>query len=208
MFSRHPCHYFLYFSMLMLFLGACSSNTDDQPTPTVPVVATPDLALATPQAVVVEGPLGSIPDIPSVLIVSSRQSKTALAAFLKTTPEQLDWVNPRLPDPVSPGTLIVIPSIYRSEGEPLAAIAQKTGLAEEMLRAANPKLGATDTVSAGTVLAMPVLYIVPADTLLSSAVQTLETSKEALLSATPKLANSEEIRAGTVLVVPLESGQQ
>ena len=51
-------------------------------------------------------------------------------------------------------------------------------------------------------LAVPVLYIVPEDTLLSSTAQTLETSDEALLSANPQLAGQEEITAGTLLVVP------
>lgn len=193
----------------LLFLSvACGGNANNEPKAAEPAVAPPDPAVATPQAVLAEAPLGAIPDIPSVLIVSSRQSKVALAAFLKTTPEQLDWVNPGLPDPIIPGTLIVIPPIYRSEGEPLASVAEKTGLSEEVLRAANPRLGDADTVADGAVLAMPALYIVPADTLLSSTAQTLETSNEALLSANPELADSEEIRAGTVLVVPPESEQQ
>ena len=207
MFPLHVSYLSLLVGVSLFLLVGCGNNPTNQSQPTEPAVATPDLALATPQAVLAEGPLGAIAEIPNVLIVSSRQSKVALAAFIKTTPEQLDWVNPGLPDPIVPGTLIVIPPIYRSSGETLSAVAQKTGLPEEVLRAANPKLGNEETVAAGKLLAMPALYIVPADTLLSSTVQTLETSNEALLSANPGLANSEEIRAGTVLVVPPESGQ-
>ena len=51
-------------------------------------------------------------------------------------------------------------------------------------------------------LAVPALYIVPEDTLLSSTAQTLATSDEALLSANPQLAGQEELTAGTLLVVP------
>jgi len=208
MFPRHMGDLSFLFALFLFLMVACGDQSNNQLQPTEPAVAPPDPMLATPQAVLAEGPLGSIPDIPTILIVSSRQSKAALAAFIKTTPEQLDWVNPGLPDPIVPGTLIVIPPIYRSPGETLAAVAQKTGLPEEVLRAANPRLGNEEIVAAGKVLAMPALYIVPADTLLSSTAQTLETSNEALLSANPALANRDEIRAGTVLIVPPESDHQ
>ena len=123
-------------------------------------------------------------------------------AFLKTTPDQLDGVNPGLPDPVAPGTLVVIPPVYRASGETLSDISKKTGLAEDLLRAANPQLGGKTILPEGTVLAVPALYVVTEDTLLSSAAQRLATSDQALLSANPQLAGQKAITAGTLLVVP------
>ena len=88
---------------------------EPQSTPAPTAAATPSPLLATPQVTSAEEPLqGKIPDIPNVFVVGARQSKAALAAFLKTTPDQLDWVNPGLPDPVAPGTLVVIPPVYRA----------------------------------------------------------------------------------------------
>jgi len=57
------------------------------------------------------------------------------------------------------------------------------------------------------VLAVPTLYIVPEDTLLSSAAETLETSSEALLSANRSLPAVRD-RGRRVLVVPLETEGQ
>ena len=192
---------------LLLFLAlfvACGENATAQPT--AQAVATPDLLQATPLPVLAEEPLqGQIPDIPTIFVVTARQSKALLATFLKTTPEQLDWVNPGLPDPLLPGTLVVIPPIYRTNGETFSEVSQKTGLPEKQLRAANPKIGATETLTKGIVLAVPPIYIVLEDTLLSSASATLQTSDDALLSANPQLAAQDKILAGSVLVVPLES---
>lgn len=185
-------------------LATCKANAPEQPPkPTPTTAATSSALLATPQMASAEEPLqGQIPDIPNVFVVAARQSKSALAAFLKTTPDQLDWVNPGLPDPVAPGTLVVIPPVYRTSGETLSDISKKTGLPEDLLRAANPQLGGKTVLPAGTVLAVPALYIVPEDTLLSSAAQRLETSDEALLSANPQLAGQKALTAGTLLVAP------
>jgi len=194
-----PLHRLYRSLVLIVLLAACGNGATREPAQIA--IATPDPLLATPQPVLAEGPLqGQIPEIPNIFIVPSRQSKPALAAFLKTTPEQLDWVNPGLADPIAPGTLVLIPAVYRTSGETLSEVSQKTGLSEDLLRAANPNLKAGETLE-GKVLAVPALYIVPADTLLTSTAATLATSSEALLSANPELAAREEIVAGTVLVV-------
>lgn len=204
-----PLHRSYLSFALILLLAACGNGATSAPTPAQTAIATPDPLLATPQPVLADGPLqGQIPEIPNIFIVPARQSKPALAAFLKTTPEQLDWVNPGLADPIAPGTLVVIPPIYRMAGETLSEVSQKTGLSEELLRAANPKFVEGETSSTGTDLAVPALYIVPQDTLLSSMAVTLATSSEALLSANPELADHDEIMAGTILVVPPESEER
>jgi hypothetical protein len=205
-----------YLSLILVafiaVLAACGVTTpESQPTstpepqaaPASIAAAPPSSLLATPQKASAEEPLrGQIPDIPNVLVVAARQSKAALATFLRTTPQQLDWVNPGLPDPVAPGTLVVIPPIYRASGETLSDISQKTGLPEDLLRAANPHLGGETVLPERTMLAVPALYIVPEDSLLSSTAQRLATSDEALLSANPQLAGQQELVAGTLLVVP------
>ena len=173
--------------------------------PTQATAGAVNVLLSTPQpAPTAEPLLGKIPDIPNVFIVAARQSKASLATFLKTTPAQLDWVNPGLPDSVTPGTLVVVPPIYRTSGETLSEVSQKTGLPERQLRAANPQLGGIQALPSGTVLAVPALFIVPENMPLSGAANRLETTRDALLSANPELAGREEIAAGRVLVVPLE----
>ena len=62
----------LLLSGLLFFSVACGGNANNAPKATEPAVAPPDPAVATPQSVPAEAPLGAIPDIPSVLIVSSR----------------------------------------------------------------------------------------------------------------------------------------
>jgi LysM repeat protein len=198
-----------YPTFILVLCLALLAGCEAQPMPTpiaeaIPTVSPPEPILATPQLTLAEEPLkGVIPDIPDVFVVPHRQPKRALAAYLKTTPEQLDWVNPGLPDPVLPGTLIVIPPIYRTvQGETLADVAQKTGLPEEVLLTANPGRGTQEALADGTILAVPRLAIVPADTLLSATADVLQVDMEALLSANPELAGQEQIRAGSVLVVP------
>jgi LysM repeat protein len=208
MFPIHSVRFAGLLAAACLLLTACGDNPVTPPQATPAIVATPDPRLATPVTVLADEPLqGAIPEIPSIFIVPSRQPKVALATFLKTTVEQLDYVNPGLPDPVVPGTLVAIPLTYRPAGETLAEVAQKTGVPEATLRAANPKLAEGEALE-GKILAMPAIYIVPADTLLSSTVDTLQTSQDALLSANPELSDQEEIRQGTVLVVPPESEQR
>ena len=200
----HRAGHVVIAAALAAVLAACGGKTpEQQPKPTPTSAATASPLLATPQKAAAEEPLqGQIPDVPNVFIVGARQSKAALASFLKTTPDQLDGVNPGLPDPVTPGTLVVIPPVYRASGETLSDISKKTGLAEDMLRAANPQLGGKTVLPEGTVLAVPALYIVTEDTLLSSAAQRLATSDQALLSANPQLAGQKAITAGMLLVVP------
>lgn len=170
-------------------------------------VATPILALATPLPVGTEMPLQAAEVMaPETWIVPALQPKQALAVYLKTTVEQLDWVNPGLTDPVAPGTLIAIPPSYRvSSGESLSSIATNTGLPADILQAANPKLSATGDLSPGTVLAVPPIIVMQEAVSLEAAAASLDASGDALLSANPDLANSSAIQAGTVLVLPPES---
>jgi LysM repeat protein len=143
---------------------------------------------------------------PETWIVPALQPKQALAVYLKTTVEQLDWVNPGLTDPVAPGTLIAIPPSYRvSSGESLSSIATNTGLPADILQAANPKLSATGDLSPGTVLAVPPIIVMQEAVSLEAAAASLDASGDALLSANPDLANSSAIQAGTVLILPPES---
>ena len=199
----HRAYLSLILVAFIAVLAACGVTTpEQQPKPTPTSAATASPLLATPQKVAKEPLQGWIPDVPNVFVVGARQSKAALASFLKTTSDQLDGVNPGLPDPVAPGTLVVIPPVYRASGETLSDISKKTGLAEDLLRAVNPQLGGKTILPEGTVLAVPVLYVVMEDTLLSSAAQRLATSDQALLSANPQLAGQKAITAGTLLVVP------
>ncbi len=143
---------------------------------------------------------------PETWIVPALQPKQVLASYLKTTVEQLDWVNPGLADPVAPGTMIAIPPGYRvSAGESLSSIATNTGLPADMLQAANPKLSATGELSPGTVLAMPPIMVMQETTSLAAAAASLDASGAALLSANPDLAGSDAIEAGTVLILPPEA---
>jgi hypothetical protein len=215
MFPMHRYYLVFLFFALLFAPAACTSRATREPELTQPVqpdqppVATADPLLATPLPVLGEQPLqGRIPEIPTIFIVPSRQSKLALAEFLKTTPEQLGWVNPGLPDPIVPGTLVVIPPVYRTGGETLSEIAQKTGLSEELLWATNPQLEDNEPLVDGMILAVPALYIFSNDTPLSSAAATLGTSDEALLSANPELAAQKSVLAGTVLVVPPKSEER
>ena len=172
-------------------------------------VATPDPGIDPPPLPGAEGPLqGSIVEIPEIWIVPSQASKEDLAAYLKTTVEQLDWVNPGLAQRVAPGTLIAIPASYRiSAGESLSAVAAITGLPEDLLHTANPNLSAVGPLPIGTVLSVPPIIIMPEATSLSATATSLNLSGAALLTTNPELAGNETIDAGTVLVLPPEDGK-
>lgn len=197
----------LLFTIVPALLMACSVDLKSQPTISA---STPDPILATPQTQLGRVELqGNIPEIPNVLVISSSQSKAALADYLRTTPVQLDWVNPTLDDPIPPDTLVVIPPIYRvTKNEELADISQATRFSEQLLLEFNPKLDAQETLRKGTILVMPSLYIVPENTLLSGAAETIQVNSEELLSANPNLDESKEIMEGTVLVVPPKSEER
>lgn len=154
--------------------------------------ATLDPRLATPQSGQVEEPLqGRLVDIPEVWVATSRQSERALVSYLypRQEPEatdkllqQLELVNPALSDPILPGTLVVIPPVYRvSEREPLSAVAQTMGFSEDLMRATNPGLDTQTPLNQGTVVVLPRLYIVPQDTLLNATADVLQTSDKALI---------------------------
>ena len=210
-----PMHRFGLCFLPVVLLGtltACNSGPTTRATPTqAPLstqapIATPDPSLATPPPALAEEPLqGQVVEIPSIFIVPARQSKAALATHLKTTPEQLDWANPGLPDPIAPGALVVIPPYYRTAGETPSQVSQRTGLPEELLRAANPQIGEDGELAAGALLLAPPIYIVPDDMSLSSVAAALKTNDEALLSANPALADQTGVAAGTVLVAPLSA---
>ncbi|MEZ4733152.1 MAG: LysM domain-containing protein [Caldilineaceae bacterium] len=185
--------------ILLLLITACGGNGASGETP----IATPVEALTPPRAMVAEEPLqGQRTGIPSVFIVSSRQSLADVAKFLRTTPEQLAWVNPRLGDVIMPGTLMVIPSVYRVANETLPEIAKKTGVREDDLRAYNPDLKTNEQLAEGTLLVMPRLHIILASTSLTVTAQTLGVSTDTLLSSNDMLTVQEELQTGTVLIIP------
>ncbi len=209
---RSRDYFYIFWSFLLLFgIAACDRNTPGQPTANV---ATPRPALSTPSFTAAEAPLhGGLVEIPEVWIAASRQSKAALVTYLyrpqsaealSTLIDLLDCVNPDLPDPVLPGTLVVIPPVYRvSQSEPLSAIAATVGVPEDLMRAANPALPGQKPLAAGTAVVLPRLYVVTHDTLLSAAADMLQTDDQDLIRANPSLADQPEVRSGTVLVVPL-----
>lgn len=98
-------------------------------------------------------------DVPEVLVTGARQSRANLAAYLKTTVENLARVNPRLPDPVPPGTLVVIPLDLVVSGGTLYSVAVETGLTVEAISAVNPDIPLNEPLAAGHVLVMPTLII-------------------------------------------------
>lgn len=189
-------------------LAACNGSEIPTVTPTIAAIATPDTDIAPPPLPGAEGPLyGGMVEIPEIWIVPSLVSKEDLALYLKTTVEQLDWVNPGLEQRVVPGALIAIPASYRvSTEETLAAISAATGLPEELLRTANPNLSAAGPLPVGTVLAVPPITIMAEATSLSATAAALNLSGSALLSVNPELAGRETIDAGTVLILPIEDG--
>jgi LysM repeat protein len=166
------------------------------------IVTTGELQFPEPAVAQPEGPLAGVAGVPNVLVVPLFQSPAEIARFLHTTEGSLRYVNPRLPDPVPPGTLVVIPSVYRSEGETLSDVAAKTRLSLDVLQAANPLKEPYEELAEGELLAVPPLYILPENTLLSTAADVLGTDDSTLLSANPDLVGRNEIPAGTVLVVP------
>ncbi len=187
--------------LLLIMVNACGGNdaaVNDR--------ATPDPTLPTPVPLLAKEPLaGDVAAIPEVLIVGAGQSRARLAATLKTTDENLVRVNPRLPDPVPPGTLVVIPVDLHVDGGTLASVAAATGLTVESLAEYNPDLTVDQLLAADTVLVMPTLVLVQ-QTMARSAVATqLQVDEQVLLAANPGL--SDEIARGTLLVVPPEKSE-
>lgn len=191
--------------LLLIIVAGCtggSRNGSSESEDINPGTPTDEADYPDPVTAQPEGPLVNIPSVPNVLIIASRQTHDELATFLHTTPKSLQYVNPRLPDPVPSGALVVIPPVYRSEGETLTEVSQKTALSIEVLKATNLSVDAETIIEEGMLLAVPPLYIVPENTLLSAAADALGADGETLLTANPALLDSEEILAGTVLVVP------
>jgi hypothetical protein len=109
--NRPPSRFILIATLLILFfVTACTGQgaTETQADPTE-ITAPPDPAIEPPPAVLEQPLKGDVVDVPAVWLVPSLQSKEALADFLMIGIDQLDWINPGLPDQVPPGTLIVVP---------------------------------------------------------------------------------------------------
>lgn len=196
------------FLFIILLCIGCRGNPSDS-IANATAVPTRDPAFATPALTLSEDPLASqITSVPSVHIITARQSKSTLATFLKTTSEQLDWVNPGLPDLIPAGRLVVIPPVYRTNGETLNDVSEKTGLPIETLLSYNPNRDVDTELAEGELLTVPPLYIVPEETLVTVAAEALGTDKQALLSANPELADEPIIATGTILVVPLSNEEE
>jgi len=167
----------------------------------------PTPTLIPPTATLDEVPLGNFSStIPDVLLVFKAQPLRDLAAYLKTTPEQLLARNPGLPDTVPIGAIVVIPDIYQvTASQTLSAVANETGLPVEQLIATNPDLTETSVLTKGIVLRMPRLHIVYQEKALSAVADEVQTSTDVMLSANPELMEKESVQAGEVLVVPIGS---
>ncbi len=198
--------YTIIMACLLASLAGCQTLTQ-LPAPVSVDAASADSTiplLAPPPLVLNEEPLRDLsPTVPAVFVVFREQPISELATYLKTTAEQLTARNPGLHDPVPLGALIVIPPMYEvTETATLAAVADATGLQANQLLAANPALGASAVLTAGTVLAMPRLLIVYEAQTLSALAGEANTSADVMLSANPNLPADETVLAGTVLVVP------
>lgn len=192
------CHKSFLLLIFLIILGACRGDKA-----AVSDRATPNPVLPTPLPMVAQEPLtGDVAAIPEVLIVGAGQSRARLAATLKTTDENLVRVNPRLPDPVPPGTLVVIPVDLHIDGGTLASVAIETGLSVESLAAVNPDLSVDQPLTADTILVMPTLVLIQQTIPRSAAAAQLQVDEQVLLAANPDLG--EEIVTGTLLIVPPE----
>lgn len=201
--------------LLMAGLAACGSGSVPTPAPaslaapstqSADLPAPPDPAIPAPPATADEELLtGPGQGQPDVYVPLSPISKAELAAFLKTTPAQLDRLNPGLPDPIPADTLLTVPLDYRTgEGESLASVAEQTGVDETILRWANPSVDPQTVLPAETRLLMPRLFVVYQPTGLGEIAAVLQSSPERVLAFNPEWAGRDPIPAGTVLVVPFQ----
>ncbi len=202
-------HLLLLF-LLVTALTACPGEPVPTPAPAplaapaAELPAPPDPAIPTPPVTADEELLtGPGEGTPDVYVPLTPIAKTELAAFLKTTPSQLERLNPGLPDPVPGDTLLTVPLDYiTGEGETLASVAGATGLAESILRRANRSLDPQATLPPDTRLRMPRLFVVYRPMPLDDIAELLEKSPDDLRAFNPELAGVETVAAGNVLVVP------
>ena len=199
------------FLLMLIALTGCgsapvSTHAPAPSTQSAALPAPPDSAIPTPPDTADEELLtGPGEGTPDVYVARAALAKTELAVFLKTTPAQLDRLNPELPDPIPADTLLTVPLDYiTGEGETLAAVAAQTGLAETILRRANPTVGAQAILPTATRLLMPRLFVVYQSTPLNEITALLKTTPETLLTFNPEWVGVERIPADSVLVVPFE----
>lgn len=205
----------LFFLLLIVALAGCRSaavptpapaSQSAPPTQSANLPAPPDPAIPTPPDTpneeLLTGPGEGAPD---VYVPLTPVAKTELAAFLKTTPAQLDRLNPGLPDPIPADTLLTVPLDYiTGEGETLASVAEATGLDESLLRRANRSVDPQASLPADTRLLMPRLFVVYQPTPLAEIAEILQVAPDTLRSFNPELAGVETVAAGSVLVVPFK----
>lgn len=208
----------LYLSLLFLLLtglAACGSGSVPTPAPAslaapstqfAELPAPPDPALPAPPATADEELLtGPGEGQPDVYVPLAPIAKAELAAFLKTTPAQLNRLNPGLPDPIPGDALLTVPLDYLTgEGESLASVAEQTGLAETILRWANPEIDSQAALPPETRLLMPRLFVVYQPTGLGEIAALLQSSPERVLAFNPEWAGIDPIAAETVLIVPFK----
>lgn len=209
------CLYPLLFLLLIIALAGCeaapvptpapaaasqaapSTQSADLPAPPDPAIPTPG---DTPAEELLTGPGQGPPD---VYVAPVETTMRVLAAFLRTSVAQLERLNPDLPDPVAGNTLVTVPLDYiTAEGETLADVAEATGLDEQIVRRANPKLGEQDILDAETRLLMPRLYIVYEATSLETIAEDIGVAPGTLLSFNPEWSGIDPLPADAVLVVP------
>ncbi|MBX3050360.1 MAG: hypothetical protein KF753_02730 [Caldilineaceae bacterium] len=198
--------------LIVTMLTACAGEPVSTPAPaslSAPVTelpAPPDPVIPTPPATADEELLtGPGEGTPDVYVPLAPISKAELAAFLKTTPSQLDRLNPGLPDPVPADTLLTVPLDYITDGsETLASVAAATGLDEAILHQANRSLDPQTPLPPDTRLRMPRLFVVYRPTPLDDIAELLAKTPEDLRTFNPELAGTETVAAGTVLVVPFQ----
>ena len=212
-----------FFLLLIIALAGCGSASVPTPAPaSAPAPATTSLAATSTQAADLLAPpdpaIPTPPDTadeelltgpgvgtPDVYVPLLPIAKAELAAFLKTTPRQLDRLNPGLPDPIPADTLLTVPLDYITEkGETLASVAALVGLNESILRRANRSLVSQDALSPGTRLLIPRLFVVYRPTPLDDIAELLKKRPEDLRDFNPELAGIETVAAGNGLVVPLQ----
>lgn len=200
-----------FFLLLIVALAGCGAASVPTPAPesapstqSAELPAPPDPAIPTPPDTADEELLtGPGEGEPDVYVPLTSVAKTELAAFLKTTPAQLDRLNPGLPDIVPADTLLTVPLDYiTGEGETLASVAEATGLDESIVRLANRSVDPQASLPADTRLLMPRLFVVYQPTPFVEIARTLQVAPETLRSFNPQRAGVETVAAGSVLVVP------
>lgn len=196
-----------FFLLLIIALVGCGSASVPTPVPaslTAPstqsadLPAPPDPAIPTPPATADEELLtGPGEGTPDVYVPLTPIAKAELAAFLKTTPAQLERLNPGLSDPVPADTLLTVPLDYiTGEGETLASVAADTGLDEGILRRANRSLDPQASLPPDSRLLMPRLFVVYQSTPLAEIAGILQVTSESCAPSTRNGSAWKQLRRG------------